>query len=66
MMDMTVMMATGATRIADTSTTVTGGTMMADITTISTAGTTTLPHIGDGSSVGNVAPAIPDSIMAQG
>jgi hypothetical protein len=39
---------------------------MADVTRIATAGTTTLPHIGDGSSVGNVAPAIPDSIMARG
>ena len=59
MVDTTAFPSTGATTIADTSTTVTGGTA-----TIATAGTTTIPHIGDGSSVGNVAPAIPDSIMA--
>jgi hypothetical protein len=66
MVDMTGFPSTGATTIANTSTTVTGGTTMADVTTIATAGTTTLPHIGNGSSVGNVAPAIPHSIMARG
>jgi hypothetical protein len=57
---------TGATTIADTSTTVTGGTTMANVTTIAAAGTTTLPRIGGGSFVGNVAPAIPHSIVARG
>ncbi len=52
MVDTTAMMATGTMTIADMSTTVTGGMRMADVTTIVTAGTTTLPHIGDGSSVG--------------
>ncbi len=62
MVHTTVFPSTGATTIANTSTTMTGGTA-----TIATASTrTTLPHIGDGSSVGNVAPAIPDSIMARG
>ena len=62
MVDTTAFPSTGATTIADTSTTVTGGTA-----TIATAGTrTTLPHIGDGSSVGNIAPAVPESIMARG
>jgi hypothetical protein len=61
MVDTTAFPSTGATTIADTSTTMTGGTA-----TIATAGTTTLPHIGNGSSVGNLAPAIPDSIMARG
>ncbi len=63
MVDTMATMATVTTTIADTSTTVTGGTTMADVTTIATAGTTTLPYIGDGFSVSNVAPAIPDSIM---
>jgi hypothetical protein len=66
MVDMTAMMATGATTNADMSTTLTGGTTMADVTMIATARTMTLPHIGDGSSVGNVAPAIPHSIMVRG
>jgi hypothetical protein len=66
MVDTTAFPSTGATTIADTSTTVTDGTAMADVTTIATAGTTTLPRIGDGSSVGNVAPAIPHSILVQG
>ena len=59
------MMLAGATKIADMSMTVTGGMTTADVTTIATASTTTLPHIGNGSSGSNVAPAIPDSIMAQ-
>ncbi len=60
MVDTTAFPLTGATTIADTSTTVTGGTA-----TIATAGTrTTLPHIGDGSSVGNIAPAVPESIVS--
>ena len=66
MVDTMAFPSTSATTIAETSTTVTGGTTMADITTIATAGTTTLPRIGDGSSVGNVATAIPHSIMARG
>ena len=66
MVDTTMLPSPGATMIADTSTTVTGSTAMAEVTTIATAGTTTLPRIGDGFSVGNVAPAIPHSIMAQG
>jgi hypothetical protein len=66
MVDTPAFPSTGAKTIADTSTTVTGGTTMANVTTIATAGTTTLPHIGNGSSVGNVAHAIPHSIMAQG
>ena len=64
MVDTMAFLSTGTTTIAYTSTTVTGGTMMADVTTIATAGTTTLPRIGDGSSVGNLAPAIPHFIMA--
>ena len=66
MVDTVAMMVTGTTTIDDMPTTVTGGTTMADITMIATAGMATPPHIGDGSSVGNVALAIPDSIMAQG
>ena len=66
MVDTTAFPSTGATTIADTSTTVTGGTATADVTMIATAGTTTLPRNGDGSSVGNVAPAIPHSIVARG
>ncbi len=58
MVDTTAFPSMGATTIADTSTTVTDGTVMADVTTIATAGT--------GSSVGNAAPAIPHSIVAQG
>ncbi len=61
MVDTTAFPSTGATTIADTSRTATGG-----MATIATAGTPTLPRIGDGSSVGNIAPAIPDSIMARG
>ncbi len=66
MVDTTAFPLMGATTIADTSTTVTDGTVMADVTTIATAGTTTLPRIGDGSSVGNAAHAIPHSIVARG
>ncbi len=66
MEDTTAFSSTGATTIANTSTTVTDGTAMADVTTIATASTMTLPCIGDGSSVGNVAPAIPHSFVAQG
>ncbi len=67
MVDTTAMTATGTMTIANTSTAVTGSTTMADITTIATAGTRTmLPHIGDGSSVGNVSLVIPHSITAQG
>ena len=58
-------MATGATTIANTSTTVTGNMMISEVAMIATAGTTIPPYIGDVSSVGNVAPAIPDSIMVR-
>ena len=60
------MMVTGFTAMANASTTVTGGMMAADTMTTATAGMTILPHVGDGSSEGNVAPAIPNSITAQG
>ena len=66
MADTTGMMAKGTTTMGNTLTTVTGGMTMADVTTIATAGTTMLPHVGDGSSGSNVAPAIPNSITAQG
>ena len=66
MVDTTATIATGATTIANTSTTMTDSTTMADVTKIATAGRTTPPHIGNGSSVRNVAPTIPDSIMARG
>ncbi len=66
MVETTAFPSTGATMIADTSTTVTDGTAMANVTTIATVGTTMLPRIGNGSSVGNVAPAIPHSILTRG
>ncbi len=62
MVDTTAFASTAATSIAATSTTLTGGTA-----TIATAGTrTTLPRIGNGSSVSNIAPAIQDFIIVQG
>jgi hypothetical protein len=50
--------------MADTTTKVTGGMTMADTTTTVTAGTTTMHDVSDGSSGGNVASAIPNSIVA--
>jgi hypothetical protein len=56
--------ATGNTTTMNTST-ATDGMMVADTITTGTASTTTLHDIGDGSSGGNIAPAIPSSLVAR-